>query len=239
MWAQEGHDSGPRCQKHDKNPRRKESTPQRSNTPRTVAHCLPPRYTDTMQGKKVIVKRVHHQALFDEKRTLGWVSTIDRDTDKRLLWMSCAKGHWAALGNDSHTVGTDGSVQPSVVCATDGCTFHEMVRLEGYDPARFEDPPCPRCGQSGADPGGEYRCKICGRATAHDPEIGIIVNGITQMVPEGMVTYEDIVGLSNQPLRDGYSMTYKSKDKQGTLHKGQAVLVVHEMVFNVVMTGNS
>ena len=32
-----------------------------------------------------------------------------------------------------HEILPDGTVQPSVVCPTQGCTFHEMIKLEGWN----------------------------------------------------------------------------------------------------------
>lgn len=40
----------------------------------------------------------------------------------------CKKNY--ALTN--HDIAADGTVTPSVVCPTEGCTFHEMVKLEGF-----------------------------------------------------------------------------------------------------------
>jgi len=32
-----------------------------------------------------------------------------------------------------HAIAPDGTVTPSVVCPKEGCTFHEMIRLEGWN----------------------------------------------------------------------------------------------------------
>ena len=32
-----------------------------------------------------------------------------------------------------HEIAPDGTVTPSVVCPTEGCDFHEFVRLEGWE----------------------------------------------------------------------------------------------------------
>lgn len=32
-----------------------------------------------------------------------------------------------------HAIAPDGTVTPSVVCPSVGCTFHEFIRLEGWD----------------------------------------------------------------------------------------------------------
>jgi len=31
-----------------------------------------------------------------------------------------------------HSIDVDGTVAPSVVCPTDGCAFHDYVRLDGW-----------------------------------------------------------------------------------------------------------
>lgn len=33
-----------------------------------------------------------------------------------------------------HTIMEDGTVNPSVVCPTEGCAFHEFIQLEGWKP---------------------------------------------------------------------------------------------------------
>lgn len=47
----------------------------------------------------------------------------------------CPNGHNCAIGVPGitrHTIASDGTVNPSVVCPEDGCGFHEFVRLEGW-----------------------------------------------------------------------------------------------------------
>lgn len=44
--------------------------------------------------------------------------------------LTCSSGHGVSLRN--HSVAADGAVNPSVVCLTPGCGFHEIVRLEGW-----------------------------------------------------------------------------------------------------------
>jgi hypothetical protein len=44
-------------------------------------------------------------------------------------------GFRAGLGHGSnHEIASDGSVSPSVVCDGEGCTFHEYIKLEGWQP---------------------------------------------------------------------------------------------------------
>lgn len=48
---------------------------------------------------------------------------------------TCASGHTTRLSGRVHTIAADGTVLPSYVCPVGGCSFHEMVRLDGWDPA--------------------------------------------------------------------------------------------------------
>lgn len=47
--------------------------------------------------------------------------------NKRSAQVSCPSGHVSSLGD--HSIGDGGLVEPSVVCAVEGCDFHEMVVL--------------------------------------------------------------------------------------------------------------
>ncbi len=43
-------------------------------------------------------------------------------------------GRRAGLGHGSnHDIAADGSVSPSVVCDSDGCGFHEFIKLDGWE----------------------------------------------------------------------------------------------------------
>ena len=44
----------------------------------------------------------------------------------------CVNGHFAVLS--AHEIAPDGTVTPSVVCPEDECDWHEMVRLDGWEP---------------------------------------------------------------------------------------------------------
>lgn len=54
--------------------------------------------------------------------------------DKDLALTTCRNGHTLRISGKVHTIATDGTVTPSYVCVSAGCTFHEMVRLVGWDP---------------------------------------------------------------------------------------------------------
>lgn len=47
-----------------------------------------------------------------------------------LEMLRCPNGHVATL---SHSIDESGRVMPSAVCPFAGCTFHEFIRLDGYD----------------------------------------------------------------------------------------------------------
>ena len=68
-------------------------------------------------------------------------------------WLTNAKGIWRQCGTDSgktaslscpgcgevaslsnHKIDDQGIVTPSLVCPFDGCSFHEWVQLEGWNP---------------------------------------------------------------------------------------------------------
>lgn len=44
--------------------------------------------------------------------------------------LTCSASHAISLKN--HSVAANGEVNPSVVCLSPGCQFHEYVRLEGW-----------------------------------------------------------------------------------------------------------
>ena len=46
------------------------------------------------------------------------------------VWVTRPSGHLGSLAD--HTVAADGAVSPSLVCPSNGCTFHEHVTLDGW-----------------------------------------------------------------------------------------------------------
>ena len=77
--------------------------------------------------KRIKIARIkNHDDIFRPSDVLCWVRTRDG------IWMSCANGHWSGLGNASHTIAANGNVTPSIVCAHDGCDFHEYGTLDDY-----------------------------------------------------------------------------------------------------------
>lgn len=58
---------------------------------------------------------------------MHWVPCHPSTIRRFKATMTCPAGHGLVLKN--HSVGHDGSVAPSVVCETNGCSFHRFVRL--------------------------------------------------------------------------------------------------------------
>ena len=55
-----------------------------------------------------------------------------RTSDGLTATFTCPNGHMGSLSD--HEILSDGSVHPSVLCTVDGCTFHEFIKLEGWQP---------------------------------------------------------------------------------------------------------
>lgn len=57
---------------------------------------------------------------------------INRLADGRYQVITrCPNGHIGSL--DAHRIAGDGTVSPSVVCQHPGCSFHEFIRLDGWE----------------------------------------------------------------------------------------------------------
>lgn len=50
---------------------------------------------------------------------------------RRTAMLVCSNGHAGSIAN--HEIASDGTVTPSVVCATENCSFHEFVKLVGWE----------------------------------------------------------------------------------------------------------
>lgn len=62
----------------------------------------------------------------------GKYRSATADGGKRTAILSCPDcGQSVSLRN--HDIAADGSVTPSLVCPRSGCTFHDYVKLEGWD----------------------------------------------------------------------------------------------------------
>lgn len=44
--------------------------------------------------------------------------------------LTCSNGH--AISLRGHSISSDGTVTPSVVCTTPGCDFHDFIRLNSW-----------------------------------------------------------------------------------------------------------
>jgi len=60
-----------------------------------------------------------------------WLPCHPRTRKQFKAEMICRRGHRLVLSK--HRVAADGTVYPSVVCQTPGCSYHEIVRLVGWD----------------------------------------------------------------------------------------------------------
>jgi hypothetical protein len=75
----------------------------------------------------------------DHKTPLTWhkEGSPDGRTGEVIIF-TCSNGHQGGLygwNYKNHTIAKDGIVNPSVVCTTSGCTFHEFIKLKDYDQA--------------------------------------------------------------------------------------------------------
>lgn len=50
---------------------------------------------------------------------------------KQTATLVCSEGHYGSIPD--HEIAEDGTVTPSVVCTQDDCTFHEHVKLVGWE----------------------------------------------------------------------------------------------------------
>lgn len=60
-----------------------------------------------------------------------WLPCHPRTRNQFKAEMICRSGHRLVLSK--HRVAADGTVYPSVVCQAPGCSYHEIVRLVGWD----------------------------------------------------------------------------------------------------------
>jgi hypothetical protein len=94
----------------------------------------------------VLVPRVDREHQVAVGQHSWWVFQQD---DLIFVFHECPNGHVCTLrhvhSGRGHTINDNGSVQPSVVCVypVDGvnaCTFHEFIRLDGWDPSLTPKP---------------------------------------------------------------------------------------------------
>jgi len=60
-----------------------------------------------------------------------WWRTLAKDTGEMTAWFRCPNGHFGTLSD--HSIASDGTVSPSVVCPEKGCKFHENIKLEDWN----------------------------------------------------------------------------------------------------------
>ena len=82
---------------------------------------------DAETRQYVVLKE--HKGIGDA-RALHWKACHPATVRRFKAEMTCKSGHGLVLKR--HSVSADGTVTPSVVCLSSGCTFHEFVRLEGW-----------------------------------------------------------------------------------------------------------
>jgi hypothetical protein len=96
---------------------------------------------------QTITSYVAHSVLCDIKITMievpkgksdepGTWNVIEYPRARRVQWceFTCPNGHGASITKSIHAIAQDGTVNPSVICPRQGCTFHEFVRLISWKP---------------------------------------------------------------------------------------------------------
>lgn len=79
----------------------------------------------------VVIPRRESGPLGGKSECPCWTSTKDADGHAD-LW--CPNGHVSLLSYEHHSIATDGTVSPSIVCPRNGCDWHVMGRLDGWVP---------------------------------------------------------------------------------------------------------
>jgi hypothetical protein len=63
---------------------------------------------------------------------LTWWPVRIYGRERKTANIVCSQGHPGLI--TEHDIAPDGTVSPSVVCTTEGCSFHDYVKLEGWEP---------------------------------------------------------------------------------------------------------
>lgn len=58
---------------------------------------------------------------------------LDRFPPGTLTIFVCPRGDESLIVSAKHGITADGVVTPSAVCPAKGCTFHEFIRLDGWE----------------------------------------------------------------------------------------------------------
>ncbi len=76
----------------------------------------------------VLLRRAGRETRWDAEPLTWWPVLSD---GRRSAIIACSGGHAASI--TGHDIKADGTVHPSVVCPHEGCSWHVMARLEGWD----------------------------------------------------------------------------------------------------------
>lgn len=79
-----------------------------------------------MEAKRLMVKTFSQNNHYDPGTWKG----LQRPVGRSASFTCPVCGQTGALTD--HEIAEDGTVSPSVVCPRDGCTFHEYIKLEGW-----------------------------------------------------------------------------------------------------------
>lgn len=66
-----------------------------------------------------------------DSHVLSWKPCHPSTMRRFKAQMTCPRGHGLVLTN--HSIDSTGLVQPSVICMTEGCDFHEYVHLKDWN----------------------------------------------------------------------------------------------------------
>ena len=81
--------------------------------------------------RRYTVKAIPRYFGRDDPPPLTWKACHPSTISRFKAELTCPDGHGMTL--KGHTVSSDGTVKPSVVCPKHGCSFHEFVRLIDWD----------------------------------------------------------------------------------------------------------
>ena len=76
------------------------------------------------------VVQLKHWTGPDRPPPLMWKDCHPRTRATFKAELTCSNGHGVSLRG--HSIAADGKVSPSVVCLAPGCSFHDVVRLDGW-----------------------------------------------------------------------------------------------------------
>ena len=68
-------------------------------------------------------------SVFEDPPNTWW--PVRKQNGDFIATYQCPANHCGLL--DEHTIHDDGTVEPSVVCTQDNCTFHDRIKLLGWE----------------------------------------------------------------------------------------------------------